>query len=147
MNTTIDNRLSEVRVLLVEDVASLRRAACLMLELEGAEVTEASTAGEATGLVSAHAFDVVLTDLGLPDLSGEAVVSAIRAASRGRVPIVVLSAAGELDLARALRAGAERAFRKPFDGEVLVRHLARQASRLRQRSRAGGGRIARLDSA
>ena len=140
MNTATCNRLSGLRVLLVEDVVSLRRAACLMLELEGAEVTEASSASEATGLVSAHVVDVVLTDLGLPDLSGEAVVTAIRAASRDRVPIIVLSAAGELDLACALRAGAERVFRKPFDGEVLVRHLTRLAARARQRSRAEGTR-------
>jgi len=144
MSNVMNRRLSGVRVLLVEDSASVREAVRMLLETEGADVAEASTGGEAVGLASAQAFDVVLTDLGLPDLSGEAVVASIRAATRRRVAIVVLSAADEYELARALRVGAERVFRKPFDGEVLVRYLARKGRLADEPRRIDGAREAPL---
>ncbi len=95
-----------------------------MLELEGATVVEAGTGGEALHLAAAQGFDVALTDLGLPDMSGEAVITGIRSVSRGRTPVAVVSGAHAEALAHALEVGAERAFTKPMNWDDLVRYLA-----------------------
>ena len=117
-------QLPGLRVLLVEDVPSLRHAVSLMLESERAEVTEAMTGRQAVGLACAKPCDVVLTDLGLPDMSGGAVVTRLRSASPAHIGIAVVSGASEQDLARALEVGAERAFRKPVDWNALLEYLA-----------------------
>jgi two-component system KDP operon response regulator KdpE len=117
-------RLSGLRVLLVEDVDAIRQLVRWVLETEGAMVVEAINGREACELAGGQTVDVVVTDLGLPDMSGAAVVKGIRSASRGRIPIVVVSGAGPQDLADALEIGAERAFSKPMDLEDLIRYLA-----------------------
>lgn len=116
--------LAGIHVLLVEDTASILQLMRTMLEIEGATVVEASTGREAIDLARAEAFDVALTDLGLPDMSGAAVVADVRAVSRGRTRIAVVSGAHQDDLAYALEAGAERAFAKPVEWNDLVRYMA-----------------------
>lgn len=118
------DRLSGVRVLLVEDVATVRQAIRWMLEAEGATVVEACAGREAVELAATQTFDAVLTDLGLPDMSGEAIITGLRAVSQGRTPVAVVSGAPEEDLAHALEVGAERAFTKPIDADDLVHYLA-----------------------
>ncbi|MBI2203371.1 MAG: response regulator [Candidatus Rokubacteria bacterium] len=116
--------LAGIHVLVVEDTASIRRLMHTMLETEGATVVEASTGREAIELARVEAFDVVLTDLGLPDISGETVIAEVRAVSRGRTRIAVVSGAHPDDLAHALEAGAERAFAKPVEWNDLLRYVA-----------------------
>lgn len=116
--------LAGIHVLVVEDTASIRQILRTMLETEGATVVEASTGREALDLARAEAFDVALTDLGLPDMSGEAVIADVRAVSRGRTRVAVVSGAHPDDLAHALEAGAERAFAKPVEWDDLVRYVA-----------------------
>lgn len=138
MNAGMRARLAGVRVLVVEDVAAVRELIRSMLEMEGATVVEAPTGREACELASTQAFDVALTDLGLPDMSGEAVITFICSASQGRTPVAVVSGARDDDLACALTLGAERAFAKPVDWNELIRYLAdRTAGR---RSAATGPR-------
>jgi DNA-binding response OmpR family regulator len=119
-----DERLAGARLLLIEDAFMLRKTIRLMLELEGATVVEAGTAREGLEMVRRHPFDLVLTDLGLPDMAGPAVIVQIRAASQGRTPVAVLSGAHEDRLVEAVDAGADCAFAKPVDWEVLVAYLA-----------------------
>ncbi|MBI1737581.1 MAG: response regulator [Candidatus Rokubacteria bacterium] len=118
--------LDGLRILVVEDVPAVRKLMVSLLALEGATVVEACTGREACERVREAAFDVALTDLGLPDIPGEAVVAYVRASSGGRTPVAVLSGANEADLARALALGAERAFAKPIDWEELLAYLTRQ---------------------
>lgn len=123
MNARARDRLSGVRVLVVEDVAAVRQVIRWMLEAEGATVVEACTGREALDLAGTQTFDVVLTDLGLPDMSGEAVITGIRSASQGRTPVGVVSGAHATALAHALEVGAERAFTKPVNRHALIRYL------------------------
>ncbi len=116
--------LSGLRVLVVDDVPDIRAVLRTLLELEGASVTDASTAREALAIVGTRDVDVVLMDLGLPDVSGEAVLAHVRALSRGRTPVAVLSGAAPHVLGTALRLGAERVFRKPLEWEEIVAYLA-----------------------
>ncbi len=116
--------LSGLRVLVVEDVADLREMLGALLRREGAVVREARTGGEALAIAGAWELDGALTDLGLPDVSGEVVVAGIHETSGGRTPVAVLSAASEQDLQRAVEIGADRVFQKPVDWETLRRYLA-----------------------
>lgn len=120
--------LSGLRVLVVEDVAAIRKLICSLLELEGAVVLEACTGREAVEIARTREFDVALTDLGLPDVPGEAVIAYIRAASRGRTPVAVLSGASETELARAVEMGVDRIFTKPVDWHDLLRYLEGQTA-------------------
>lgn len=126
--------LSGLRVLVVEDVPATRTLIRVFLELEGAAVIEAGTAREALALAATCDFDVVLTDLGLPDVPGDAVITHVRALSQGRTAVAVLSGAGPHALSVALTLGAERVFRKPLAWEEIVAYLAERARRPVERS-------------
>jgi two-component system KDP operon response regulator KdpE len=108
-------------VLVIEDEARLRRFLKPSLTAHGYRVIEAATAGDGLTMVRQHVPDLVLLDLGLPDLDGLALTSRIREWSG--VPIVVLSARGqEADKVAALDAGADDYLTKPFGvPELLAR--------------------------
>jgi two-component system KDP operon response regulator KdpE len=122
-------------VLLIEDEPQMRRFLRAALEPHGYDLVEAATAREGLGHATAHNPDVVLLDLGLPDLDGLDVTRRIREWSR--VPIIVLSARGrEGDKVAALDAGADDYVTKPFAvGELL----ARMRVALRHALQADGG--------
>ncbi len=122
-------------VLLIEDDPQIRRFLRATLPAHGYRLVEAET-GEG-GLVQAatRTPEVVLLDLGLPDVDGLEVTRRIREWSA--VPIVVLSARGlERDKVAALDAGADDYLTKPFGVEEL---LARLRVALRHASRVDGG--------
>ena len=110
------------RVLVVEDEAQMRRALHLNLTARGYDVV---TAEDGTGALNEHAVrepDVIVLDLGLPDIDGLEVIRAIRSASQ--VPIVVLSArVGSSDKVAALDLGADDFVTKPFDMDELLARL------------------------
>jgi DNA-binding NtrC family response regulator len=117
-----------MRILVVDDVSTVREVLRAVLELEGARVRTAATAREAIELSRTEVFDVVLTDLRLPDVSGEVIINHFRTMSKRRTPVAVLSGAGERDLARAENFGADRIFNKPIEWDDLVGYLeGRQA--------------------
>ena len=128
---------ARVKVLIVEDDSQIRRFVSTALESEGMEVHEASTGRQ--GLTDAKRLkpDLVILDLGLPDMDGVEVIRALR--EKSAVPIIVLSARS-LESAKiaALDAGADDYLTKPFSvGELLAR--VRAATR-RARGLAGGER-------
>ncbi len=110
------------RVLVVEDEPQMRRALDLNLTARGYEVV---TAEDGTGALNEHAArepDVIVLDLGLPDLDGLDVIRAIR--TRSQVPILVLSArVGSSDKVQALDLGADDFVTKPFDMDELLARL------------------------
>ena len=116
--------LSGLRVLLVEDDVDVRLIMRWILQARGATVSEARTGCEALYLVRRDRFDVVLTDLGLPDMSGEAVIVAIRASDEAGTPIAVVSGDDPSSLRRAREVGAERTFHKPVNWKDLMFYLA-----------------------
>ncbi|HHY95232.1 MAG TPA: response regulator [Firmicutes bacterium] len=109
------------RVLIVDDEAPIRRLLKVALEAHGYEVAEACS-GRA-GLEQAAVWhpDLIILDLGLPDLDGLEVIKSLREWSR--VPVIILSVREqEQDKIRALDGGADDYVTKPFSlGELLAR--------------------------
>jgi two-component system CheB/CheR fusion protein len=109
------------RVLVVEDSPDIREALCWLLADAGFEVVDRERGREALRLIGAMPFDAVVTDLGLPDMPGDAVIRGIRAMRNSSCRIVAYSA--EPDLRRALRAGADAVVEKPADFDTLLSAL------------------------
>ena len=108
-------------VLVVEDEAQMRRFIRVSLGNHGYRVVEAERGQLALDLATSHNPDIVLLDLGLPDIDGLTVTQGLR--SWSRAPIIVISARGQDDdKIRALDAGADDYVTKPFSmGELLAR--------------------------
>lgn len=108
-------------VLLIEDEPQMRRFLRALLQGSGYRLVEAETGAEGVTLAAQHNPDIVLLDLGLPDLDGLEVTRRIR--EWAHLPVIVLSARGkEGDKIAALDAGADDYLTKPFGaGELLAR--------------------------
>jgi len=120
------------RVLVVDDEPQIRRAMRTSLEAHGYEVHTVGTGGEAVVAAAEEGPELVLLDLGLPDLDGTEVIRRVRSFSE--VPIIVLSVRDrQADKVAALDAGADDYVTKPFGVEEV---LARLRAALR-RSQAG----------
>ena len=121
--------MSGPTVLLVEDEGGARRALSEYLVRRGYNVDEAATAQEAMRLWDAHRADLVLLDLGLPDLDGVDVIKRIR--REATTPIIILSARGdERDKIGGLEVGADDYLTKPFATDELnarIRAVLRRA--------------------
>ncbi len=121
------------RILVVEDEPRLGDLLRLYLEREGHAVTVVRDGRAAIELVDAAATDLVILDLMLPGLSGEAVLEAIR--SRGDVPVLIASAKrSDAERIAGLRMGADDYLAKPFNPHELT---ARVAAILRRSSPRG----------
>jgi two-component system, OmpR family, KDP operon response regulator KdpE len=109
------------RVLIVDDEAPIRRFLQLTLSADHYSVFEASNGKEAVSQVTNVRPDLIILDLGLPDMDGNEVVRLIRTWSH--IPIIILSVRGaEQDKIEALDAGADDYLTKPFStGELLAR--------------------------
>ncbi len=117
------------RILVIDDEAQIRRFLRVALDAHGYEVLEAGTAREGEGKAATERPDLVILDLGLPDMDGKAVVARIREWSQ--VPILVLSVRqDEAEKVQALDAGAQDYVVKPFGIKEL---LARIRTLLRDR--------------
>jgi two-component system KDP operon response regulator KdpE len=110
------------RILLVDDEVAIQRAVGPLLRSRGYDVDIVGTGADALRMVAEQAPDLVVLDLGLPDLEGTEVCRRIRASSN--VPIVVLSARGaEADKVNALDLGADDYVTKPFGPEELLARI------------------------
>ena len=108
-------------ILIVDDEPQIRRYLRTTLKTQGFEVLEAINAQECESLAASHRPDVILLDLGLPDLDGIDLARKLR--EWCNAPIIVISARGqEEDKIRGLDAGADDYLTKPFlVGELLAR--------------------------
>jgi DNA-binding response OmpR family regulator len=118
------------KVLIVEDDPTIRTAVMRALTDRGYAVAAAHTAMSGLQLAVSERPDVVVLDLGLPDLDGREVLRMIRAVSA--VPIIVATARGtEADIVRSLDAGADDYVVKPFGAAQLdarIRAVLRRAA-------------------
>ena len=121
-------------ILLVDDEVAIQRAMAPMLRSRGYAVTLAATGRDAIAAFERERPDLVILDLGLPDMHGTDVCRYVR--DRGETPILVLSARGsEKDKVAALDEGGDDYITKPFGTEELMarvraalrRSLGRQA--------------------
>ena len=111
----------KIRILLVEDEPEIRRFLRTSLSSQGYRVLEAVTGADGLALAAQQMPDVLLLDLGLPDMDGLALLKRLREWSK--VPVIVLSARGhERQKVDALDAGADDYLTKPFGlSELLAR--------------------------
>jgi two-component system KDP operon response regulator KdpE len=122
-----------IRILVVEDEPQMQKFLRTCMTAEGYRVIEATKGQEGLELARMHNPDLVLLDLGLPDMDGTDVTRALRQWSTK--PIIIISARGEEeDKVRALDVGADDYLTKPFGtGELM----ARIRVALRRTARAG----------
>lgn len=131
--------MSGERVLVVDDEPQILRFLRPALDAAGYDVIEADSGAEALRKLATSAPDVVILDLGLPDMDGKEVVSRLRAWSM--VPVIILSARDrESEKIAALDLGADDYIEKPFGiGELTAR--LRAALRHAHGKEAGRERI------
>ena len=115
-------------VLIIEDDAQIRKLLGIILDAVDYKAVEADTGKQGIRLSASVKPDIILLDLGLPDIDGKEVISAVREWSQ--VPILVLSVrSNDEEIAAALNLGADDYVTKPFSAEVL---LARMNANLRK---------------
>src|ERR1017187_9843916 len=108
--------------LIIDDELQMRRLLRVCLEANGYRVSEAATGKDGIAEAAQHPPDVVILDLGLPDIEGVAVLKRLREWSR--VPVLVLSVRDrEEDKVAALDAGADDYVTKPFAPNELLARL------------------------
>jgi two-component system cell cycle response regulator DivK len=110
-------------ILLVEDNATIRHAFGILLEEGGYRVRQAATGEEALAIANATPPDLILMDLGLPDLNGLEVTRRLKAnpKTRDSVIVAITGRALETDQAACIAAGCVGYLAKPIDTEHLLR--------------------------
>ncbi len=111
----------KLKILVVDDEAAIRHFLKASLSVYQNTILEAETGNEAIEMVIRHRPDLMILDLGLPDMDGTEVISQVR--EWNQLPIIVLSVRNrEEDKINALDAGADDYLTKPFGvGELLAR--------------------------
>lgn len=119
-------------ILVVEDAPAVRAALVHALQERGYAVSPVDTAVDALRFVATRKTDLVILDLGLPDLDGAAVLRMLRGMSN--VPVIIVTArGGERSVIDLLNAGADDYVVKPFSSD----HLVARISALLRRVKAG----------
>ncbi|PPS43348.1 ATP-binding protein [Chroococcidiopsis sp. TS-821] len=115
--------LQDVRVLVVDDEVDMQELLLAILEEYEAEVRVAASATEALLLLNSFQPDILISDIGMPDVDGYMLMQQIR--QRSEVPAIALTAyAGEYDQKQALAAGFQNHLAKPVEPEKLVQAIA-----------------------
>ena len=110
------------KILVIDDAADIRTSFQKRLTIEGYQVWTASNGRKGLQLCHEHSFDLVITDVLMPELDGLEVVRTLRRLSAS-LPIIVMSGGGNRDLDFLLEAeefGATRTISKPFRPDELV---------------------------
>jgi two-component system NtrC family response regulator len=119
--------LRQIKILLADDDPNFRKVVIYNLERLGATVTTAADGREALRLFEGGGFDLVLTDVRMPEMDGMALLRAVRERD-DQVPIILLTAHGEIEMAvEAMQAGANDFLTKPFERQRLADKIERAA--------------------
>lgn len=114
---------NKATVLIVEDETGISNFMSTILQANGYRPLTAENGATAISMISSHCPDVVLLDLGLPDMDGLEVLRFLRKWSKG-VPVLVVSArGGEDEKVRALDMGADDYIMKPFGSSELLARI------------------------
>ena len=113
--------MSKVKVLIVDDEQAIRRFLRISLEAEGYDVIDAGAGKVAVAMAATHVPELVILDLGLPDMDGTQVLAQLRQWSN--IPVIILTVRdAEKEKVRLLDAGADDYLTKPFSiPELLAR--------------------------
>jgi two-component system KDP operon response regulator KdpE len=115
-------RTKKSTILIVDDEPQIRRMLNIYLEASDFKIEESETGKQALRMSASLKPDLILLDLGLPDMDGKEVITSIREWSH--VPIVVLTVRSNDDeVVAALGAGADDYIVKPFNAEVLMARI------------------------
>lgn len=114
--------LSGTHILVVDDDLDSREFIAFVLAQEQATVTTAKSGSEALKALSEGVADLLVSDIGMPDMDGYTLMRIIRASEHGKsIPAIALTAyAGEMDEQRAINAGFQRHIAKPIDPNAVV---------------------------
>ncbi|WP_333269422.1 MULTISPECIES: response regulator [unclassified Microcoleus] len=119
--------LNGVKVLVIDDEIDSREFVAFVLEQASARVITATTAGEGFALLTQSPPDVVLSDIGMPDMDGYMLMRQIRSLppeQGGSVLAIALTAyAGDFNQQQAKQAGFQRHLAKPIEPEQLIKTI------------------------
>src|SRR5574338_161703 len=115
--------MAKGRILAVDDQRYFRELITSLLSQEGFEVRAASSGEEALHVLEVERFDVVVTDLVMPGMSGTDLVSRIKARDPEQDVVVVTGVVDVRSAVDAMKVGASEYLLKPFDREALARSL------------------------
>lgn len=117
--------MSNARVLIVEDDATLRSALCDTIEFGGYEVANACNGKEALALMDREAVDIVVSDVQMDEMDGTELLQAVRRRNP-QLPFVMMTAHGSVQHAvQSMRDGATDYLQKPFEAQVLLDMVSR----------------------
>ena len=114
--------LAKQRVLVVDDVADVTEMIALFLKHAGYDVTTANSAGNALQLAADRNFDLIISDIGMPEMNGYQLAESLRAISDyQRTPLIAVTGYTEYDdRGRSLRAGFDAHLTKPINPSQLL---------------------------
>lgn len=117
---------AELRVLLVDDDTDARDLIAFILEQNGALVTSAANAAEAIQAFEQTNFDVLISDIGMPQMDGYMLLRQIRSMTQGTgvLALALTAYAGEINQQQALAAGFQKHITKPVEPEDVVKVIA-----------------------
>ncbi|MBE9009164.1 PAS domain S-box protein [Pseudanabaenaceae cyanobacterium LEGE 13415] len=128
------NNLRGMRLLIVDDEPDSREFVAFVLEQAGAQVTIATSGSEAFSELTRSRFDVLVSDIGMPDLDGYRLLQQVRklpVEQGGTVNAIALTAyAGDTNQQQALQAGFQAHLAKPIEPARLVQAVAKLRDRL-----------------
>ena len=129
------------RVLVIDDEVQIRRFLDISLRAQGYATMQGASGGEGLRALAGEGADLVILDIGLPDMEGHEVLAELRQWSQ--VPVIMLSVrGGEAEKVRALDNGANDYVTKPFGTQEL---MARVRALLRGRNADGDGQVPLFD--
>lgn len=124
--------LQGIKVLVVDDAADTREFIAFLLQMHGAEVTAVASAVEALVALAESRLNVLVSDIGMPEMDGYMLMQRVRALPReqgGQTPAIALTAyAGEIDYQQAMLAGFQRHVPKPVEPAKLIQAIAELVS-------------------
>jgi PAS domain S-box-containing protein len=125
--------LKDVRIIVVDDEEDSRELVVFLLEQSGATVSSMASAEEALFAISQNPFDVLVSDIGMPETDGYMLMRQVRSLPPergGQISAIALTAyAGEIDYQLALAVGFQRHIPKPVDPEMLIRAISTLCNR------------------
>jgi len=111
-------------ILIIDDDPLIRQVADLVLTQAGYTVISASTGESGLQMIDHVRAHLVLLDIQMPDMSGLAVLNMLRRHRHNKVPVMMLTAKGDIETVKAaLSAGADGYMVKPFKADDLVRRV------------------------
>ena len=124
--------ISGKEILLAEDNATNRMVVTRILNKHGAKIVEAVNGVEALSILDVQAFDLLLTDIFMPEMGGKELVRLLRKGTsvNAKIPVIALTAMGDMHEAEELKSyGVDQVVLKPFNTRDLINAVAEQCKR------------------